>query len=75
MPQKNSKKTQRNNIEPKANAWALLPMVIFVVMYAATAIMIRHVPQLSEYFGRIPIMPAFIITLIVALQQNKNNGG
>ena len=73
MPQKSSKKTQKNNLEPKANAWALLPMIVFVVMYAATAIMIRHVPQLSEYFGRIPIMPAFIITLIVALQQNKNN--
>ena len=73
MPQKISKKTQRKKLEPKANAWALLPAIVFVVCYIATAVMIVHVPQLSEYFGTIPIMPAFIITLVVALQQNKKN--
>ncbi|MDO5427296.1 MAG: Na+/H+ antiporter NhaC family protein, partial [Coriobacteriia bacterium] len=73
MPQKSTKKTQKKNLEPKANAWALLPAIVFVAIYIATIITIVNVPQLGDYFGTIPIMPAFIITLIVALQQNKKN--
>ena len=73
MPRKSTKKTQNKNFEPKANAWALLPAIVFVAIYIATIIAIVNVPQLGDYFGTIPIMPAFIITLIVALQQNIKN--
>ena len=71
MPRYSQKKTPKKNFEPKANAWALLPTLVFIVVYAASAIIISNVSELSEYFITVPIMPAFIITLIVALQQNN----
>lgn len=70
MSQKRSTKTQKK-LEPKANAWALLPMVVFIIIYVAIAITYSVVPQLQEYTKSVPIVPAFVIALIVALQQNK----
>ena len=70
MP-KNSKKTQSKQLEPKANAWALLPMGVFIIIYGACALVTIHVHELNEYFTTVPITPAFVIALIVALQQNK----
>ena len=69
MPKK-SKKTQRKTLEPKANAWALLPVLVFVVIYAASAISINHSEILRSYFNTTPIAPAFVIALIVAMEQN-----
>ena len=71
MPRKNTKKTQRR-LEPKANAWALLPIIVFIVIYAASAICINHNAMLRSYFNTTPIAPAFVIALIVGLEQNKN---
>ena len=71
MPSKNTKKTQRK-LEPKANAWALLPIVVFIVIYAASAICINHNEMLRSYFNTTPIAPAFVIALIVGMEQNKN---
>lgn len=70
MPAKNSKKTQRKNIEPKANAWALFPMVVFIAIYVVTAALILNIPELSEYFTSVPLAPAFIVALVVAMQQD-----
>ena len=70
MPKKNQKKTQRKTLEPKANAWALLPILVFIVIYAISVVCVNHNMMLREYFNTTPIAPAFVIALIVGLQQN-----
>lgn len=70
MPKKTAKKTQRKTLEPKANAWALLPILVFIVIYVASAICINHNAMLRSYFNTTPIAPAFVIALIVGLEQN-----
>lgn len=71
MPRKSSKKTQKKNLEPKANAWALLPVLVFLFIYIGAQFLIGNIPDLKEYFGAAPIAPAFIVALVFALCQNR----
>lgn len=70
VSQKQHKPTKKNT-GPKANAWALLPVAVFLFIYISSAIVIELVPNLKSYFGTAPIAPAFVVALIVALQQNR----
>ena len=56
----------------KANAWALLPIGIFVVLYLGLGILFEYVLKISMGFYSIPIVVIFLIALLVACLQNRN---
>lgn len=64
-----NKKTDQN--EPEANAWALLPVLVFILVFAVLSIIVFCYPDAQEIFNKVPIAPAFVISLIFAMQQNK----
>ena len=66
-----SDKSEERIQEPKSNPWALLPMLVFIVLYVITSIAVISIPTLYEVFISPPIIPAFFIALIVALFQNR----
>lgn len=61
---------KQHNNEPKANAWALLPVLVFIIAYIGLNISISFFPNLRDYIGEVSLVPAFVIALIVALLQN-----
>ena len=56
----------------KANAWALLPIGIFVVLYLGLGILFEYVLKISMGFYSIPIVVIFLVALLVACLQNRN---
>ena len=54
----------------KSNAWALLPIGIFVVLYLGLGILFEYVLKISMGFYSIPIVVIFLIALLVACIQN-----
>lgn len=66
-----SDKSEENLQEPKSNPWALLPMLVFIVLYVATCITVETVPALKATFSNPPIIPSFFIALVVAIIQNR----
>lgn len=71
MANNTSTQSQNKSNEPKANAWALLPMGVFLIIYIGMVIAVNTIPVLHDYFDAAPIVPAFVIALIFALQQNR----
>ena len=55
----------------KANAWALLPIGIFVVLYLGLGILFEYILKISMGFYSIPIVVIFLIALLVACLQNR----
>ena len=56
----------------KGNAWALLPIGIFVVLYLSLGFIFEYGMKISMGFYNIPIVVVFLIALLVACLQNKN---
>ena len=56
----------------KANAWALLPIGIFVVLYLGLGILFEYILKISMGFYSIPIVVIFLVALLVACLQNPN---
>ena len=56
----------------KANAWALLPIGIFVVLYLGLGIVFEYILKISMGFYSIPIVVIFLVALLVACLQNRN---
>ena len=54
----------------KANAWALLPIGIFVVLYLGLGILFEYILKIPMGFYSIPIVVIFLIALLVACIQN-----
>ena len=54
----------------KANAWALLPIGIFVVLYLGLGILFEYILNISMGFYSIPIVVIFLVALLVACLQN-----
>ena len=54
----------------KANAWALLPIGIFVVLYLGLGILFDYILKIPMGFYSIPIVVIFLIALLVACIQN-----
>ena len=54
----------------KANAWALLPIGIFVVLYLGLGILFEYILKISMGFYSIPIVVIFLVALLVACIQN-----
>ena len=57
----------------KANFWALLPIVVFLLVYLGTGIFFEYIAPMEGQMGFyiMPIVVAFCIALVVALIQNK----
>lgn len=63
--------TSSKETKIKANAWALLPMLVFIVIYVTLFVAVSNIPILSMYFSSAPIVPSFVVALIVALLQTR----
>lgn len=56
----------------KGNAWALLPIGIFVVLYLSLGIIFEYVMEISMGFYSVPIVVIFLVALLVACIQNRS---
>ncbi len=55
----------------KGNAWALLPIGVFLVIYLGLGITFEYIMGISMGFYNIPIVVAFLVAILVACIQNK----
>ena len=55
----------------KSNAWALLPIGIFVALYLGLGITFEYILKIPMGFYKIPIVVIFLVSLLVACLQNK----
>lgn len=55
----------------KGNAIALLPILVFLVLYLGLGILFEYVLKIPMGFYNIPIVVTFIVALLVACLQNK----
>ncbi|MBR5491224.1 MAG: Na+/H+ antiporter NhaC family protein [Oscillospiraceae bacterium] len=55
----------------KGNAWALLPIGVFLVIYLGLGITFEYIMGISMGFYNIPIVVAFLVGILVACIQNK----
>ncbi len=58
-------------MKPKANAAALLPVLVFLVLYLGLGILFEYVLKISMGFYSIPIVVVFLAALLVACLQNR----
>lgn len=55
----------------KGNAWALLPIGIFLILYLGLGILFEYVLKIPMGFYNIPIVVAFLVALLAACLQNR----
>ena len=55
----------------KGNAWALLPIVVFIVCYLGLGILFEYGLKIPMGFYSIPIVVVFLLALLVACLQNR----
>lgn len=55
----------------KSNAWALLPIGIFIVLYLGLGITFEYILKIPMGFYKIPIVVIFLVSLLVACLQNR----
>ncbi|MBR3562049.1 MAG: Na+/H+ antiporter NhaC family protein [Oscillospiraceae bacterium] len=58
-------------MKPKANPRALLPVLVFLVLYLGMGILFEYVLKIPMGFYSIPIVVVFLVALLVACFQNK----
>lgn len=56
----------------KRNAWALLPIGIFIVLYLSLGIVFEYGMKMSMGFYNVPIVVIFLVALLVAFLQNRS---
>lgn len=61
----------KNQELKKGNAFALLPILVFVVLYLGLGILFEYVLGIEMGFYKIPIVIVFLIALTVACFQNR----
>lgn len=61
---------QRNLSQKKANPAALLPIIVFLVLYLGCGILFEYVLKIEMGFYQTPAIVAFLIALFVACMQN-----
>ena len=59
------------NQKPKANPVALLPILVFLVLYLGLGILYEYVLKIEMGFYQIPIVVAFLAAVLVACLQNR----
>ena len=60
-----------SNSNSKGNAKALLPILVFLVMYLGLGIIFEYVMKIPMGFYNIPIVVSFLVALLVACLQNR----
>ena len=55
----------------KSNGWALLPILVFLLLYVGSGIYFQYIQGQDQGFYVMPVVVAFTIAIIVALFQNK----
>ena len=60
-----------SNNNQKGNAKALLPILVFLVMYLGLGILFEYVMKIPMGFYNIPIVVSFLVALLVACLQNR----
>ncbi len=55
----------------KSNAFALIPIGVFVVFYLTLGIVFEYVMKISMGFYNVPVVVAFLVALLVAVLQTK----
>ena len=58
-------------MKPKANVRALLPVLVFLVLYLGLGILFEYILKIPMGFYSIPIVVVFLVALLVACLQNK----
>ena len=58
----------------KGNAWALLPVGVFLVLYLALGIVFEYVLGIFQGFYQVPIIVMFLVAILVAILQTKGIG-
>ena len=58
-------------MKPKANPRALLPVLVFLVLYLGMGVLFEYVLKIPMGFYSIPIVVVFLVALLVACCQNK----
>lgn len=56
----------------KGNAWALLPIGIFIVLYLTLGIVFEYVMKIPMGFYNVPIVVVFLVALLIACLQNRS---
>ena len=64
--------TERKDNVKKGNAWALLPIGVFVVLYLGLGIVFEYILQIPMGFYKVPIVVVFLVALLVACLQNRS---
>ena len=57
--------------ENKGRAIALLPILVFLVLYLGTGLILEYVIKIEMGFYSVPVVVAFMIAILVACLQNK----
>lgn len=55
----------------KSNAWALIPIGVFVVIYLSLGIIFEYVMKIPMGFYNVPVVVAFLAALFVAVLQTR----
>ena len=55
----------------KGNAWALLPIGIFIALYLGLGITFEYIMEIPMGFYKVPIVVIFVIALLFACLQNR----
>jgi len=55
----------------KGNAWALLPVGVFLVLYLGVGIVFEYIMKIPMGFYNVPIVVVFLVALLVATLQNR----
>ena len=55
----------------KSNAWALLPVLIFSVLYLTLGIVFEYVLKIPMGFYSVPVIVIFLIAILVAVLQTR----
>ena len=58
-------------MKPEANPRALLPVLVFLVLYLGMGVLFEYVLKIPMGFYSIPIVVVFLVALLVACCQNK----
>ncbi|MBE6555258.1 MAG: Na+/H+ antiporter NhaC family protein [Ruminococcaceae bacterium] len=57
--------------KPRANGWALLPILVFLILYLGVGILFEYVLKESMGFYIMSVVVAFMVALVVAFCQNR----
>ena len=55
----------------KSNAFALIPIGVFIVLYLALGIAFEYIMKIPMGFYKVPVVVAFLVALLAATVQTK----